>query len=335
MQLECRRESVVKIANVNQNMFARGERFEDVTGNYFNISFSLMSVWFPVFAVLQSQMADLFHLFLGRSSIRGAVLQRQDLHCQRRIANKKEWCERQVMTDHQTRSKKHLQTHQQCKISRPIRDVKQKEGWEQSNGSSTRKGFARADDDLWDCAGIQSSIIRIRLAETQRQRLEAGTAVTFNRPLCCWWWQLLIPSCSTHFPVRMTARAWQKAPGSVLRFLGWAWSGQPRLRAQDSTLESAALRLGWGGAKDRSILAQQSGVSLQPACGPRVGWAFLKQLHSLASVVNHLLAGAPEDKGCIFLCGCKDKAKAGMQLWSLLRCQNYWQGCHKADMSSW
>ena len=87
------------------------------------------------------------------------------------------------MTSHQITSRIHLQTHQQRGVHGKrgldfIRYVKQGG----MSNSCTRKSFARADD-LWHCAGIQNSIITIRRAETQRQRLEAGTAVTFNRPV--------------------------------------------------------------------------------------------------------------------------------------------------------
>ena len=68
------------------------------------------------------------------------------------------------------------------KISRPAHQICDCEArMDETSNSRRRKGFERADD-LWDCAGIQNSIIGTRRAETQRQRVEAGTAVTFNRP---------------------------------------------------------------------------------------------------------------------------------------------------------
>ena len=59
-----------------------------------------------------------------------------------------------------------------------------------------------------------------------------------------------------------------------------------------------------------------------------------RRVSSQAWWTNHLYAGSSRDKGCIFLCGYKDKAKAEMQLWSLLRCQSCGKACNKADMCS-
>ena len=162
-----------------------------------------------------------------------------------------------------------------------------------------------------------------------RRKLEAGTAVTFNRAVR-WWLLIHCDDVAEHpFQTGMTARAWWGAESSGCSD-SWAGRGWWVVGKHTPGARSHPGRPLWdtGGAKDTAAILERS---LRLACGPTiVGWV-LKQLHSLVVFWSW---GAGRQRMPFSLCCYKDKGNAEMPLWSLLRRRNCWQVCHKADVCS-